>query len=708
MASISLLVLLVTLTLLLNLCFAKRSIARVEVEAVVDTSSSRRLQADPTVPITELNFIEDPTIQIYCDPPGGFVPKALGLFARATRMVGIAPNEVEEKGVIYYEVSNTEGNLIKPPTLNSPMLTYESPYIHVFTGFDSALLKTIVMTAVFGQGDEAVLIPFRSANKTLEFTVEGGDRQNSFAFMIPGVETAGHFLRVALEVQAAARAQSAGSQEFANFYTPGGIGTYPKTDKMDAQVLWYDLPNELDKDLDGFEGGYLIQTDTKFYGVLIPFHNGRYFHGKVVIVNLVDMEDKETCLTKMRFERWNRDSQSVELYDGQDTPLSDACIVVLDLASLHPRAIGFRRGFEDSPNGYGYLSPGIYDVAVRLDFGNDGLNLGILSTAIVPMQDVDNAFGGFSGGFSDGSWACFTPMRSVYGAVAGSRSTDPADKFQMRPYYNAILPCISTDGWGQYSGFLGDFNPGFNLSTLKDEIISIDLGNLLPQLRGFSEAVKVGRYVYLAPLQNDVHAFSSQITRIYLGNGVNEWFGDVVRRMRINPAKYGRIRDLLDVMDLSQADSRLRGYSGIFSSGKYLILVPYRNMYEPANGQRGHSTVARLNMNDFQLSGIDFIELISTQRAQIPSVADQDLRGFCCGFASGKYAVMVPFYNAAFSGKLARFQIVDTDMSKDLQELDLTLTQSELVTPEITERFSNFKGFRGGFVSTWPAAVKAE
>ena len=97
-----------------------------------------------------------------------------------------------------------------------------------------------------------------------------------------------------------------------------------------------------------------------------------------------------------------------------------------------------------------------------------------------------------------------------------------------------------------------------------------------------------------------------------------------------------------------------------------------------------------------------------TYPATGPSVADQDLRGFCCGFASGKYAVMVPFYNAAFSGKLARFQIVDTDMSKDLQELDLTLTQSELVTPEITERFSNFKGFRGGFVSTWPAAVKAE
>ena len=37
---------------------------------------------------------------------------------------------------------------------------------------------------------------------------------------------------------------------------------------------------------------------------------------------------------------------------------------------------------------------------------------------------------------------------------------------------------------------------------------------------------------------------------------------------------------------------------------------------------------------------------------------------------SGKYAVLVPFYNGAFSGKIARINVVGSSFS-DLQELDL-------------------------------------
>ena len=109
-------------------------------------------------------------------------------------------------------------------------------------------------------------------------------------------------------------------------------------------------------------------------------------------------------------------------------------------------------------------------------------------------------------------------------------------------------------------------------------------------------------------------------------------------------------------------------------------------------------------MNNFQLTGVDFLDLPNTQRAQIPSVADTDLRGFSDGFASGKYGVLVPFYNAIFSGKLARMQIVSADMSKDVQTLDTTImpvTQS----PNLNEFY---RGFRGGFVSRWPAAVLGE
>jgi hypothetical protein len=56
-----------------------------------------------------------------------------------------------------------------------------------------------------------------------------------------------------MEMKAAARAQAAGGQEFANFSTNLGVGTYYN------QLQPLQLPT-LDDDLNGFEGGYVSST----------------------------------------------------------------------------------------------------------------------------------------------------------------------------------------------------------------------------------------------------------------------------------------------------------------------------------------------------------------------------------------------------------------------------------------------------------------
>jgi hypothetical protein len=58
---------------------------------------------------------------------------------------------------------------------------------------------------------------------------------------------------------------------------------------------------------------------------------------------------------------------------------------------------------------------------------------------------------------------------------------------------------------------------------------------------------------------------------------------------------------------------------------------------------------------------------------------------------AGQYAFLVPFFNADFNGKLARFFNLKS-LSDNLQELDLVIDRA----------FPNvFKGYRGGFVSIW-------
>lgn len=107
-------------------------------------------------------------------------------------------------------------------------------------------------------------------------------------------------------------------------------------------------------------------------------------------------------------------------------------------------------------------------------------------------------------------------------------------------------------------------------------------------------------------------------------------------------------------------------------------------------------------MNGFSLKDVQYLNLPITERSQIPSFADTDLRGFYGGFPSGKYVLLVPFFNGVFSGKMVRFianqevmrsgLLTQTDADTNVQVLDLAVDRHLNQT---------YLAYRGGFVSLW-------
>jgi hypothetical protein len=233
-------------------------------------------------------------------------------------------------------------------------------------------------------------------------------------------------------------------------------------------------------------------------------------------------------------------------------------------------------------------------------------------------------------------------------------------------------------------------------------IRTIELTDFSPELRGFSDGVRVGRYAYLSPYSYDAHAYTGKVIRIDLG------YIDIAHTIDSIKTAGLPIGTMLNMLDLAKIDPVLMGFGGIFTAGRYVYLVPSRNKYEPQNGNRGHGNFVRINMNEFNLKGVEFIDIPATTRTQIPSFADTDLRGFSYGFPSGKYGVLVPFFNSVFSGKCARLVIFGQEgLADNLQELDLVqdyygrIRQKNGECGKCDQSFL-FKGYRGGFASLWP------
>lgn len=195
------------------------------------TTKNRQLQSTSTLTPVEQLYSVFSTFEVYFDPPNGTAsPSAMGIHVSTN----LEPSRV------YYDLFGNS------PTLNSLYTSAAAPYITVTTPFQGGRNRTITLIGTYTDNRGTI---FRSNLITLKYFIEAASRPNSFGYFIPGIESSGYFVQVKLEESAAARPQSATSQEFANFFTNLGIGTY------DTQVSAIRL-TDIDPDLEGFEGGF--------------------------------------------------------------------------------------------------------------------------------------------------------------------------------------------------------------------------------------------------------------------------------------------------------------------------------------------------------------------------------------------------------------------------------------------------------------------
>jgi hypothetical protein len=174
-----------------------------------------------------------------------------------------------------------------------------------------------------------------------------------------------------------------------------------------------------------------------------------------------------------------------------------------------------------------------------------------------------------------------SPYLTYSGPVGGIRSALPVDANHLRPYYYSVLLCMNISAWQFNSTSTAD------VAALRRHVRTIDLSTIEDTLRGFSEALRVGRFAYLSPLSNAESVYSSKLIRISLGDV------DIGTALDALSASGANVRTIIDILDLSKKSEALRGYSGLFTAGMHLFLVPFRNAYEPRNGQRGHGTLTR-------------------------------------------------------------------------------------------------------------------
>jgi len=163
---------------------------------------------------------------------GHFAPTALGMFVWSNF-----------DGATFYYDDN--GQL---PTFNSSKASVAKPYIQITTPFKASRNRSITVVGVLEDSKNPGSY-FRTQQHTIKYFVEASARASSYGYLVPGIESGGYFLQFQLEVAATARAQPAGSQEFADFNTNLGVGTYS------SQIQALHLPS-IDSDLTGFEGGF--------------------------------------------------------------------------------------------------------------------------------------------------------------------------------------------------------------------------------------------------------------------------------------------------------------------------------------------------------------------------------------------------------------------------------------------------------------------
>ena len=199
----------------------------------------------------------------------------------------------------------------------------------------------------------------------------------------------------------------------------------------------------------------------------------------------------------------------------------------------------------------------------------------------------------------------------------------------------------------------------------------LDLSQVDPDLRGFSDGVVVGAHFYLVPYRNDATTRGGQAGFGYFGKVVQidlEKFADAASggggRSR-NPSLAVRVLDLTQTPPPGGAFATRTSASGFYGNaalslgsrpdlvgftaglvwGKTLLLVPGRNgggyhgdpnqrRRAATQGQPQHGKVVGIDLTVAPFgdpSAVSVLDLATVTRQQIPKVPDPELRGFSGG-----------------------------------------------------------------------------
>lgn len=120
-----------------------------------------------------------------------------------------------------------------------------------------------------------------------------------------------------------------------------------------------------------------------------------------------------------------------------------------------------------------------------------------------------------------------------------------------------------------------------------------------------------------------------------------------------------------------------------------------------------HAALTRVDLNDFTLNGIKYLDVSTVTRKNTPSYPDNDLRGFVNGFCAGSFMYLIPHFNGLWYGKVVRVDARDFDSLADAQaagvSTDIQSPYKGVQEVDLQKFSDRLAGFSGGFVRLRPA-----
>ncbi|KAH9109137.1 hypothetical protein AeMF1_015756 [Aphanomyces euteiches] len=445
------------------------------------------------------------------------------------------------------------------------------------------------------------------------------------------------------------------------------------------------------------------------YMYLVPFYDGKSFHGKLTRIKL-DVQGKKRPRPSLVLE-----FTDVDTFFGIG-PFVDQ-VQVIHLTTIDPRLSGFYDAFS-------VVATTNY-VNVSLAASGDTSKWSLVEKTLYQPNQGDVVYNnqtlvteehmylspfmnnqGYSGLIAKVYLRAFDSLSSVSYVPAAVATLDLST---IDPDLTGFASCFTNNNYGYFVQRVNKNGLGgkivridlakFHLGAAAVTVLDLELKD--PRLVGFGGGFTYGKYAYLVPLDRNKEGLelnpnyryfptpsSSLMARIDLtdfstvnvldlsilspkyargffgGFTVNSfayfvpymWTADAVSPS-VNPY-HGQVVRLnlltlaVETLDLTLVDPSLKGFMRGFAYGEYAILVPHRNGQNNVTPRRLNPSqkfhfgkIVRIDTDVFTPDAVDVLDLTTALRAQIPNMPDVDLRGFVGGGATGDYGFFVPYFN---------------------------------------------------------------